>query len=108
MGVQAQLSVPAGKPVRERGVVRMPFAFNLTTQPPLFTVTIKGLLLVKGGEEELNNVERSIKGGKPMPSVVQPLTSHTLFLAMLLARELGFPPALPLKPQQPPQAGAPL
>lgn len=95
-----QLSFPASPPRVEDGVLVIRFVANITSQPPVLSLTLKGAVRMAGSEEEVENVKKSLEEGKPDPALLHLLTSYVVFEAALLAKELGLPPAIPLPPPQ--------
>ncbi len=79
---------------------------NITSQPPLVVITLKGAVRARGEKAEIDELEKGLSQGKPDPELVRLLTSNVLFEAMMLMRELGFPPTLPL-PSPPEKGGEP-
>lgn len=79
------------------------FVVTVDSTPAVFSVRIKGRVVVTGGSEEIGELSSKLKAGSPQPQLLQVLTSAVFFEVMLLLKELGFPPVMPLPtPQQPP------
>jgi len=96
LGVNMQISIPSAEPNWGEGEARIPYSFNLTTAPPAFTITLRGYVEVKATKADLENIKKSLAKGALPPEIAGAVTNFTVFEAMLLARELGFPPVLPL------------
>jgi len=96
LGVNIQISLPSAEPTWGSVEARIPFSFNLSTAPPAFTVTLRGYVEVKATERDIKGIKESVRKGSPPPEITNAVTNFTVFEAVLLARELGFPPILPL------------
>lgn len=87
------------------------FVVSVESIPTVFSVKIKGKFTVTGEPKEVNEVDSKLKKGTPDPQLLQMLTSAVFFEVMLLLKELGFPPILPLpgpsQPQPPPETFRP-
>jgi len=94
--VQIQITAPSSQPTWKNGLVIIPYSFNLSTTPPAFIISIKGKIIVKGQEDEINNLKKAFKKKEIPPQILQVLTQNLIFEATLISRELGFPPSLPL------------
>ena len=94
--VNVQITVPGGEPQVGERVMRVPFSFNMSTTPLAFTVTLRGYVEVEADKERIAKLRESLGKGTPPPEIMNAVTSFTMFEALLLARELGFPPLLPL------------
>ncbi len=97
LGINVQVTFPASKQITvKEGEMAISFAVTVSTSPPVITIVLKGRLLISDKQEKLREINNSIKTGKIQPSLVQFVTSHALFEAALLTRELGLPPAIPV------------
>ncbi|HDJ97009.1 MAG: hypothetical protein DRJ55_00590 [Thermoprotei archaeon] len=96
LGVNIQISFPSEEPQWGDAWVYMPFVFNLSTSPPAVTVTLRGYAEIKGEKKEIEKLRKEAGKGKFPSQIVQLVTSYTMFEAMLLMRELGFPPIMPI------------
>ncbi len=104
---EIQLSIPSGEPRLEGERLRMPYVFNLTTTPPLLSVTLRGEVVITGRPERLREVlEESRQKGAPS-QILHAATQYAMFEAMLLARELGLPPPIPVPPPKRGEKGPP-
>ncbi|KUO84421.1 MAG: hypothetical protein RXQ56_07700 [Thermoproteus sp.] len=80
--IQMNYQIEADRAVRRGGVLELPFALALTTNPSAVTLTIRGIAVVQG-EVDLGNLP---------PHVAVPLMQMAMFEASLILRELGMPP----------------
>lgn len=101
LGVNIQISLPSAEPTWGSAEARIPFSFNLSTAPPAFTITLRGYVEVRATESDIKGIKESVRRGSPPPEIMNAVTNFTVFEAVLLARELGFPPILPLPAPQP-------
>jgi len=91
---------------RSESLLTASFVANVSSTPPAFSAVVKGKLVAQGSSEEIKALEEKIRSHTPDPELVQLVTNQVLFEVMLLLREIGFPPALPLltaAPQPPAQ-----
>jgi len=93
---QIQITVPSGEVRASEQELLIPYAFNLNSVPPILNVTLKGDIVVYGDKDRLENLRNDIKKRKIPKELIQAATQYTMFEAMLLARELGIPPPIPL------------
>jgi len=89
------------------------FIASVESAPPVFSVKVKGKLSAVGDRSELEELSSKLLGGPPDPQLLQLVTSMVFFEVMLLLKELGIPPMLPITPpqqpsQQPPDTFRPL
>ena len=80
----------------------IPFVISVTSNPPVFSLSLKGVLLIEGSNEVINDLVKKLKEGKVPDQLQAIITQFAIFEASLLARELGLPPIIPIqvKPQQ--------
>ncbi len=108
---QIQITLPSGETQISKQELRIPYVFNLSSTPPILNVTLKGVVIVSGDEKELENLKKKLKERKIPKELIQATTQYTMFEAMLLARELGIPPPMPLPapgPQRKPPSVTPI
>jgi len=104
LNVNLQVTFPTSVELRSESSLAVSFVANVTSTPPAFSAVVKGKLLAQGSSEEIRTLEEKIRSRTPDPELIQLVTNQVLFEVMLLLREIGFPPALPLlaaTPQQP-------
>ncbi|ABL78182.1 hypothetical protein [Thermofilum pendens] len=102
INVNVQLTFPTSMNI-VGGELVAEFLANVTSVPAFFTVSLKGRISVSASEGELKELQEGLKNGRPDPQIIQMLSSNVLFETMLLLRELGIPPSLPLPPPPQPQ-----
>ncbi|MEM0369981.1 MAG: hypothetical protein QXU58_01980 [Pyrobaculum sp.] len=85
-----QVMIEGERSVKRGGVVEIPFTISISSVPSVVTVTIRGVAAVQG-EVDVKNLP---------PQVAGPIMQAAIFEAALIMRELGFPPPLPVQPQQ--------
>jgi len=107
MNINIQLSVPSSKPIITDNEVAINFTLTVNTTPPIYEIVIKGKTRIKGKKEELEKIKKALKERKNIPLLMQTITSTAIFEAALLARELGFPPILPI-PSKNKSSGPPM
>jgi hypothetical protein len=108
LNVNLQVTFPAGVERRSESSLVVSFVANVSSTPPAFSAVVKGKLVAQGSSEEIRAFEEKLHGRTPDPELVQLVTNQVLFEVMLLLREIGFPPVLPLlaaPTQQPPAQG---
>uniref|UniRef100_A0A7J3X8Z2 Uncharacterized protein n=1 Tax=Thermofilum pendens TaxID=2269 RepID=A0A7J3X8Z2_THEPE len=108
LNVNLQVTFPTSVERHSDSALVIGFVANVTSSPPAFAAVVKGRLLAQGSSEEVRSLEEKLRTRAPDPELVQLVTNQVLFEVMLLLREIGFPPALPLfttPPQQPPVQG---
>ncbi len=98
VNLNVQLSFPAAPVSGGEGSLEARFVANITSQPPVLVITLKGVLRASGGRDEIGELRRRLEGGEPDPALIHTLTTYILFEAALLSKELGLPPAIPLPP----------
>ncbi|ABO07958.1 conserved hypothetical protein [Pyrobaculum calidifontis JCM 11548] len=86
-----QVMIEGERAVKRGGFVEIPFTIGISSVPSVVTVTIRGTATVQG-DVDLKNLP---------PHIATPIMQAALFEAALIMRELGFPPPLPVQPQQP-------
>ncbi|QOJ79538.1 hypothetical protein IG193_03515 [Infirmifilum lucidum] len=79
------------------------FVASVESIPPVFSVKVKGRFTASGEARELEELNSKLLRGPPDPQLLQLVMSMTMFEIMLLLKELGIPPTLPI-PVAPPQA----
>lgn len=107
LNVNVQVTFPLLTERVSETAISVGFAASVSSSPPVFSVILKGRVLIQGSSEEIEKVSEKLKTQPADPELVQMVTSNLLFEAMLLLREIGFPPVLPLMPaapQKPPGA----
>jgi len=108
---QIQITLPSGEAQTFKQELRIPYVFNLSSMPPILNVTLKGTVVVSGDEEALKDLKKKLKERKIPKELIHATTQYTMFEAMLLARELGIPPPMPLPspgPQRKPPSVTPI
>lgn len=98
VGYGVQLSISSGEPRLEGDRLRMPYVFNLTTTPPLLSVTLRGEVVIAGEPERVCKVLEESKRRSAPSQILHAAAQYAMFEAMLLARELGVPPPIPIPP----------
>lgn len=98
LNVNVQVTFPLYTEHISETLIAVGFAANITSSPPAFSVILKGRVLIQGSSDELGKIAERLKTQTPDPELVQMVTSNIFFEALLLLREIGFPPALPLVP----------
>ena len=93
---QTQLSVPSGDLLLNERVLKVPFVFNMTSTPPIISLTLKGYVVLEGEEKELRNIYEEIKKKRAPQYIVMATLHNSMVEAILLSREVGVPPPLPL------------
>lgn len=102
INVQARLTVPSASPKWGETTTEIPFALTIVTNPPIYTITVKGRAVVVGKENEMKRLKALLDQRKQVPEILKIISSYTIFEASLLIRELGFPPIIPLPGAPPP------
>ncbi len=98
VNMNIQLSFPSSPPKVEDGKLEARFIVNITSQPPLLALTLKGVLRMTGSREEVEEARKRLESGETDPALFHLLASYIIFETALLAKELGLPPAIPLLP----------
>ncbi|MGB9786830.1 MAG: hypothetical protein ACP5II_03740 [Infirmifilum sp.] len=103
LNVNMQVNFPLNISLSEKQL-SAEFVVSVESVPAVFSVKIKGKFTLTGDSKEIEEVNLKLSKGSPDPQLLQMLTSLVFFEVMLLLKELGFPPMLPLQPppQQPP------
>lgn len=98
-----QLTIPSGD-VEKLGVkLKIPFVFNMTTTPLIATITLKGFILVAGSDTDIDKIYEDLSRKKHPPKFIFLATlHHTLTEAVIMSREIGIPPPIPLPQAQQP------
>ena len=79
------------------GMLGVPFVFTINYTPGVAQINMKGEALVKGSEDELDQILKEHKEKKPPPPAVLQSVSNVVFLeAVLVCRTLNIPPPIPL------------
>ncbi|MEZ0318695.1 MAG: hypothetical protein ABWK05_01700 [Pyrobaculum sp.] len=86
-----QVMIEGERAVRRGELTEIPFTISISSVPGIVTVTIRGVATVQG-DVDVKNLP---------PQVAGPIMQAAIFEAALVMRELGFPPPLPVQPQQP-------
>ncbi|RLE60524.1 MAG: hypothetical protein DRJ35_03030 [Thermoprotei archaeon] len=94
--INVQISIPSAQPKITETEIIIPFSLTVTSTPPTYEIIIKGKTKIKGMRRELEHLKESLRRKKPHHTILQTITSTVLFEAALLARELGYPPLIPL------------
>jgi len=102
-----QLTIPSGDIEKHVSKLKIPFVFNLTTTPLIATITLKGHIVVSGSEKDITNIYEDLsRKKKPPKSIFMATLHHTLTEAVIMSREIGIPPPIPLpKPITPESRG---
>ncbi len=95
-----QLTLPSGDIEKAENKLKVPFVFNMTTTPLIATITLKGYILVKGPSNDISNIYDAISKKKPPQMIFLTTLHYTLTEAIIMSREIGIPPPIPL-PQPP-------
>ncbi|MEM1598281.1 MAG: hypothetical protein QXP31_03770 [Pyrobaculum sp.] len=85
-----QVMIEGERAVKRGGLTEIPFTISISSAPSIVTVTIRGVAAVQGDVDAKNLP----------PQVAGPIMQAAIFEAALIMRELGFPPPLPVQPQQ--------
>ena len=93
---QTQLSMPSGNIERVEGKLRIPFLFIMTTTPLVASITFKGYVVLDGSPDELEKIHKDIIQGSPPSYIFTATLHHTITEAILISREIGIPPPIPL------------
>jgi len=96
LGINIQITLPSAEPRWGDNSATISYSFNLSTMPPAFTITLRGAVEVRADAKDIERIKKGVKEGKLPPEIASAVTNFTVFEAMLLARELGFPPILPI------------
>lgn len=96
LNVNLQVTFPLNIDRISETHIAVGFAATVSSSPPAFSVILKGKVVVQGEREELSKVEEKLKAQPPDPELVQMVTSNLFFEVLLLLREIGFPPVIPL------------
>jgi hypothetical protein len=100
LNVNIQVTFPVSTSISGDELVAE-FLANVSSLPAFFTVSLKGKVSISAPPRELQDLHEKLKTGKTDPQLLQMLTSNIFFETMLLLRELGIPPSIPVP--QPPQ-----
>ncbi|MEM1516626.1 MAG: hypothetical protein QXT50_04890 [Thermofilum sp.] len=101
LNVNVQVTFPLLTERISETAISVGFAANVSSSPPFFSVIMRGKVLIQGSREEIEKVAEKLKVQPGDPELVQMVTSNLIFEAMLLLREIGVPPVLPLIPAAP-------
>ncbi|HDI74373.1 MAG TPA: hypothetical protein ENF55_00305 [Thermoprotei archaeon] len=101
--VQLQMALPSGEIVLKENKLEIPYLVSLATTPPAANITVKGVVLISGDKSELRKLREEIKKKKVPPFIMNTLMQFAFFEIMLLARELGLPPPVPIPQISPKQ-----
>lgn len=102
--VHLQVTLPSGEVILKKQGLEVPYVVSLVTNPPAANITVKGVVVITGDSSELKKIEKDIKNRRVPPFIINPLMQFAFFEVMLLSRELGLPPPVPIPaiaPQQP-------
>jgi hypothetical protein len=100
LNVNIQITFPASTIISGEELVAE-FLANVSSVPAFFNVSLRGRVVISAPSRELQELQDKLKSGKSDPQLLQMLTSNVFFETMLLLRELGIPPSIPVP--QPPQ-----
>ena len=101
--VHLQVTLPSGEVILKKHGLEVPYIVSLATTPPVANITVKGVIVVSGDSSELKKIEKDVKNRKVPPFIINSLMQFAFFEVMLLSRELGLPPPVPvpaIAPQQ--------
>ena len=102
---QTQLTIPSGEVEIKNKKMKIPFIFIVTTIPPVANIALGGHVVLEGDDIELKRIYNDLTVKKQPPKFLITATLHNnLVEAVLMSREIGIPPPLPL-PQVQPSAG---
>lgn len=94
---QTQLTMPSGEVDLKETQMKIPFIFIVTTVPPVANISLKGHVVVEGPSEELKKIYKDLTAKKQPPKFLITATLHNnLVEAVLMSREIGVPPPIPL------------
>lgn len=102
--VQIHLSVTVHK-LEPAGVGKAKAGFIVAASynPPIAQISVKGVVLVQGKENEIKEAIKSSSSGKPPNQVVQAVFTSAIADAVVVSRSIGVPPPVPAPapPKQP-------
>ena len=93
---QIQLTLPSGEIKTVQNKILIPYVFNLNSNPPIANVILKGEVDVIGEKEKIKSIKEGIKNKKIPREILQVVTQYTMLEAMILIKELGMPPPVPI------------
>lgn len=91
---QFNLTLPSGKPKLGESL-ETPFTLTVSTVPNVAQITIKGFIDTRASKQTLEKLMKDLEKKKPNP-LPQIALQYLMFEVMLICRELGLPPPVPL------------
>ncbi|MEM3607917.1 MAG: hypothetical protein QW238_03535 [Candidatus Bathyarchaeia archaeon] len=81
---------------RSDKAVEAPFIFNVTFNPAIAQITVKGRSRIIGSSLELDEILRGGSEGKPPPAfIVQAISNGAMAEAIIASKAIGVPPPIP-------------
>jgi len=78
-------------------VLNAPFIFNISYNPAIAQITIKGYASIQGEKEEVDEIVKGYKERKPPPlALIQSISNSSFIEALILTRTINIPPPIPL------------
>ncbi len=98
---QMNLSLPSSAPQEKKNALIIPFAFTVSSTPPVLQINIRGDAVVSSDNlDEIKNLLKELKN-KHMPAfIIQSVFNNLMAETILLCRSLGIPPPIPSLPLQ--------
>jgi len=95
------LSLPSSAPQEKKNALIIPFAFAVSSTPPVLQINIRGDAVVSSDNlDEIKNLLKELKN-KHMPAfIIQSVFNNLMAETILLCRSLGIPPPIPSLPLQ--------